>query len=395
MVGGCGGGDEAQKPPETPPSPPVAAVATTSPPAAAAPAPAPAAAKPTLAELETQNGKAMLEARNAHDAKKVASLYADDAVVTMAGMPEQHGRADVEKESQQLFDGYKDSKFWASRVFVKKDMVVLEWGWSGTNNGEMMGMKATNKQAGTAGLSVMWFNDDGLIKKENVYMDMATVMAQLTGKGKARAVPTPPASVEVHTSKDGADEAKNMDLVKGMYAGLDSRKEADFLGPMTDDVEYNDYTAPQATKGKGEVKKFFTMFTKAFPDGKSATMNMFGADDFVVGEVNLTGTHKGQFGPFAATKKPVSLHAAEIFQVKDGKVVRGWTYANNAEFLTEIGALKAPTPPAAAAPKTTSAMGKSVADVTKPAGGKSDKASPNAMDKASPNTMDKASPNKK
>jgi len=393
MVGGCGGGDEAQKPPATPSSPPVAAVDTSSPPAAGTPSSTPAKPKPSPAELQAATLKAMNDARNAHDAKKVASLFAEDAVVSFAGLPDEHGRAEIEKGNQHLFDGYKDSKYWMTRTWTKKDMVAIEWAWSGTNNGEIMGMKPTEKPAGAFGFSVLWFNDDGLVKREDAFMDMATVMAQLTGKGKARAIPTPSSSVEAHTAKDSPDEAKNIDLVKGMYAGLDGKKEADFIGPMADDIEYNDLTAPESMKGKGEAKKFFGMFTKAFPDGKSNVTNVFAAEDFVIAEVNLTGTHKGQFGPFAATKKPVNMHAAEIFQVKDGKVIRGWTFANNAEFLTQIGVIKPPAPPktgAAPAPAAVGAPGAKPADKTSPT--TMDKTSPSVLDKTSPTSADKTSP---
>ena len=69
------GGDEPKPvapPPAEPPPPP--------PPEP--PAPPPPAPKPPLAELEKQDLGIALEGLNGHDAKKFASVYADDAAIT-------------------------------------------------------------------------------------------------------------------------------------------------------------------------------------------------------------------------------------------------------------------------------------------------------------------------
>jgi steroid delta-isomerase-like uncharacterized protein len=319
-----------------PPATPTAAPTTTA-------SATPPAAKPTQAELQMAAAKSVVEAMNAHDAKKYAALFTDDATVMIPGMPELHGRADIEKQVQGFFDGFKDMKFWIASTWQKGDMSFVQWGWSGTNTGEFMGMKSTEKPAGGLGMSAIWFNADGAMKKENRYFDAAGIMTQLGHvKGKARPVPTATATPEMHAAKSTPDEDKNVEVVKAMEASMESKKEADFLMSMADDIEYADMSAPENSKGKGEAKKFFGMFTKAIPDMKVAVSNATGVEDFVILESNVTGTHKGQLGPFAATKKPVNLHGIDIFQLKDGKVVKGWSFANNVELLTQIGVMKAP-----------------------------------------------------
>jgi steroid delta-isomerase-like uncharacterized protein len=341
MLSACGG-DEAAKPPETPPAPPPVAIAT--PPAPADPVAPPAAPKPTLGELMAANGKARAEAMLAHDAAKVAATYTDDAVVTSPGMPDAHGRTEIQASWQTRFDAFKDAKGWSSRVWVKNDTAVVEWGWTGTNSGDFMGMKPTEKQVGQMGVSVMSYSADGLVKKETAYMDGITMMTQLgLAKGKVRPIPTAPSGPpEMHMAKGTPDEDKNVDVAKTMYSALENKKEADFLGTLSDDIEYNDMTLPEAMKGKGEAKKFFGMITKALPDLKTPATTSMGVEDFAILEYNMTGTQKGPMGPIPATKKPVSVHGIDIFQLKDGKVVRGWTYSNNAELLGQLGLLKAP-----------------------------------------------------
>ncbi len=378
LCAACGGGDEAQKPAVAPPPPePVASAAPTPAPSQAA---TPAPAKPSMADLMAAAMKNVADTQSAHDAKKFAALYTEDATVMIPGMGEQHGRADIEKNEQMFYDGFKDMKFWVSRAWVKGDMAACEWGWSGTNNGDFMGMKATEKPAGGMGLSLVWLTPEGLIKKENRYFDMGTTMTQLGhGKGKARPVPTAAASVEMHSAKGTPDEDKVTDIAKGMAAAFESKKDTDFTANLADDCTYDDISAPEVMKGKDSAKKWFGMFTKAFPDAKGTADTTFGVEDFLISEHTTTGTHKGQFGPFAATKKPVTLHGVDVMQVKGGKVVKAWGFDNSAELMMQIGVMKAPSAAPAPAAKTDAkadAKGGDKGAAAKPAGDKGAAAKP-------------------
>src|SRR6478609_2908123 len=72
---------------------------------------------PAETEARMQYNKAMRvakryeEAWNSRDAKAVATLYAEDAVVHMSDMPEPvKGRADIEKSIQGYFGAFPDLK---------------------------------------------------------------------------------------------------------------------------------------------------------------------------------------------------------------------------------------------------------------------------------------------
>ena len=342
FVSACGGEEEAAPPPQTPPA------ATTPPPAETAKAEAPAPKIiPGLGDLEATTNKALVEALNAHDAKKVASLYSDDALITVPGVWINHGevkgRADIEKSTQQFFDTFKDVKFWVNRILVKQDVAALEYGWSGTQSGEFLGVKGSEKQVGVVGVSLVAYDSEGLIKQENRYSDLGTIFTQLGySKGKARPIPTAAGATETFVSKGTPDEQKNLAASKQIDAAFESKKEADFLAPLTDDIEWTDYSQPEASKGKDAAKKFFGTFTKAFPDGKSTVTAGYGAGDFVVHESTFIGTQKGALGPIPATKKPVQIHSVDILQFKDGKVVKGATYANSIELVGQLGLFKPP-----------------------------------------------------
>lgn len=357
VLSACGGG-EGNQAPNTPATPPVA---TTPVPTTTATAEAPKQdPKPelTLAQKTEQGTKMFMEAMNAHDAKKVAGFYAETSTMNVVGMPELKGRAAIEEHFKQLYAGFPDLKMGVSRVFQKGDVTAVEWVMTGTHTGEFMGMKATEKKIGVSGASMLWMGPDGLVTKENVYHDANTIMAQLgLSKEKARPVATLPTSFQVYTPANTPEEQKNVDAAKAWAKAFETKKEADFVAGVADNVEWDDYTQPEAMKGKDSGKKYFNGMLKAFPDAKAGQSTLFATGEFVVEEGNFEGTHKGSlFGAIPPTQKKVNMHDLTIVQFKDGKVVKGWSYGNSAEMMAQLGLLKAETKKAdtkAAEPKKT------------------------------------------
>ncbi|MBK6692057.1 MAG: ester cyclase [Myxococcales bacterium] len=366
---GCGG-DEAAPPPATPPAPPpVASPATPAPTqTVATPAPAP---KPTMAELQAATGKATMEAMATKDAKKFAATFAEDGVWNMVGVGEMKGRAEIEKQIQGWFDGFKDMKFGFSRSWSKGDMAAFEWGWTGTHSAEFMGMKATEKPAGAMGVSLVWFNPDGTVKRNNHYVDTSTIMTQLTGKGKARPVPTLAANMDSWAAKGTPEEDKNVEAWKTMMNGFAGKKEADFLATVSDDIEWSDMAAPESHKGKADAKKAYQMMSKAFPDAKFTPTASMGVGDMAIVEYTMSGTHKGALMGKPATNKPVNAHGIAIVQIKDGKVAKGWDYMNSMEMAMQLGWVKAPT-----AAKTDAKPGEAKKPEAKPGDAKKPEAKP-------------------
>lgn len=339
---GCGGG-EANLDPNTAATPPEA----TTPPTTTAEAPKPEA-KPELtpAQKQEQAMKAYVEAFNAHDAKKLAGFYTDGATVTMPGNPELKGREAIQNHYQQLFTAFPDLKTMPARVFTKGDVVVTEWVMNGTHQGEMHGLKATEKKIGIAGADVVWMTPEAQIKEQHVYYDMGTLMSQLgVSKQKARGVAAMPANTQAVASTNGPEEQKNLEASKNWTKAFETKKADDFVANVADEIEWDDVTQPETMKGKDSGKKYFQGMLKAFPDAKATQTNAWAVGDFVISEGTFEGTHKGNlFGVIPPTNKKVNMHGLDIVQYKDGKVVKGWSYGNSLEMMTQLGL--APKPPA-------------------------------------------------
>ena len=345
LVAACGGEAPA------PVAPPPVAV-TPPPPAVTAEAPKPVEAKPQLSmpELQKKAGMGMGEAINAHDAKKLAAFYTENATFRIAGLPSDlSGRDALAKHWDEIWKTFPNMKTMSTRVWMKGDVVVVEWGWTGTHSTEFPpGVKATEKPVGAMGVDVMWFTPDGLVKEQHTYHDMGTVMSQIgVSKQKARPVPTLGSAPSLVVSTNAADETKNVEATNKMFTAFEKRSEADFLGNTADDVTWDDMTQADTMKGKASAKKYFGEMTKAFPDGKSTTTNAWGVADFVIVEETFTGTQKGALMGIPAKNKPVTLHGLDIIQFKDGKVVKGWSYGNGFEIASQLGLLP---PPGAAKP---------------------------------------------
>ncbi len=358
VLAACGGEEAA--PPKTPAAP----VETAPAPVAEAPkAEEPKKAQPSMAEMQMMTGKSLGEAINAHDAKKLSAYFTENAVMRMAGAPaDVTGREAIAANWQKLFDTFSGFKTMSTRTWSKGDVVVVEWAWTGTHTGDMMGVKATQKPVGTMGVDVMWFAPDGMIKEQHTYMDMGTLMSQIgVSKQKARSVPSIPSTPPVMVASTGsAEETKNVEATSKMLGAFEKKSETDFVGSTADDVTWDDMTQAETMKGKAAGKKYFTEMTKAFPDAKSTTVNAWGVGDFVIAETTMSGTHKGAFFGIQPTKKTVNLHNVDIMQFKDGKVAKGWSYGNGAELMTQLGLMPAMKDPkdakdAKAAPAKTDA----------------------------------------
>ncbi len=343
---------------EDPPPPAQAPVATTTPP----PPPPPAeTAKPveapklSLADAQKLGLKTAGEALNGHDPKKFASVYASDGTIAVAGLNEVQGQAAIEQNMKEWFETFSKVKFGFSRVWVKNDQMAIEWVINGKHSGELFGVKGTEQEIGHSGFSIVSFSPDGKVAQERRYGDLGTVMTQVGAtKAKPRAVPPVPAMPEMIFAKGAAEEDKNLDVAKAVLASLESRKEADYMKLVADDIEHDGLFHLDTAKGKDAAKKFFKAFTTAFPDAKFEVKWGMSNNDYAILETVMTATHKGALGQIKATKRPVSLHLVDVLKIKDGKVARAWTFQNSLEMQTQLGLfeVKAATVPASqAAPK--------------------------------------------
>jgi predicted ester cyclase len=333
---GCGGEEPKPVAPQavaTPPAPP--------PTEPAKPEPPPPAPKPSMAELQKEVLGDALKGLNGQDPKKFASVYADDGTIAVAGLTEVHGRSNIEQNMTEWFETFKDVKLGFSRVWVKNETLILEWVINGKHHGEFFGVKGTEQPIGHYGLSIVTVNPEGKVASEHRYGELGTVMTQVGGAGtkaKPRPIPAIPAAPETILSTSTAGEEKNVEVAKNVLASLEAgKKEADFTNLLADDIEQDGLFHLEMSKGKDGAKKFYKSFTTAFPDAKFDATKTVAVGEYAIVESVLKATHKGALGSIQPTKKPINIHLVDIFKIKDGKVVRAWTYQNSLEMQQQLG----------------------------------------------------------
>jgi len=334
---GCGDSTPA---PVLPPPPPVASVtpsATVSTPPAASSAPVVVTLPPTppIGELQLTSLKAAADAINQHDAHKYASVFTRDAIHKEAAARDVVGREDIARRMQLLFTSFPDFKFSFDRVWQKGNVAVATWHWNGTDTGGFLGAKATGRKAGVQGVSVGFYNSDGLVREIHVYEDGQTIVQQLDAASPPASFRTPPAdapgTMEVLASTGGADEALGLATAKTLYDALEAKKEPTATALFDAAATLDDFALPpRVGKGHGTWKALYASWLGNFGNYTQLPLyNQLAVNDYVISERVLKGT--------VPLGSPVSLHCIDIVQVKEGKIVHFWSWSNTLELIAQVG----------------------------------------------------------
>ena len=330
--------------PSVPPAPPLPP-----PPAPLDDTPPP---KPVMADAQRRYLVELEAGLAARDAKKVAALYSTGAVLTSAGKDGVHesmGRPEIEAARARGFavmgKAFPDVKWAHTRALQSGDVMVVEWIGTGTDTGGFLDDKPTGKKVGWRGISILWFDDDGLVRREHGVLDPLTILGQLgrdpaTRKVRAPLLPTAVATTFV-VAKGSPEEQKNLEAAKAMYPLVAKKDDKALLAMLTDDVVHSDLTQPDDVKGKDGVKKELGGWRKAFPDLEIRATQGWAFGDIVVTEVATTGTFKGPLGALPPNGKTATTHGVDVIELKDGKIARMTSYANGRELLVQYDLLPA------------------------------------------------------
>jgi steroid delta-isomerase-like uncharacterized protein len=341
----CGGKG---KPPGTPASDPAdtaAAEASASPPGQGRLDRVTISAKGTSIRLGRKASRDFLSAIGEHDSEKIAANYAEEAVLRMSGSPKEvTGRDAIEKTWRKYLQALPDLQTGASRVWSTGDLVFIHRTYTATHRGELWGIRGSNRTVGAGAFDVLLFNAAGAIREHRMYTNGAAVLSQIGAtKGPRARIPSQPhGDPQYFIADNGDEEGRNLQTVKSSLAAFETHREDDFAAFFADDVTYEDLEQPQLAKGKADVKKLFKDLVTAFPDMKATVDNAWAIESFVISERSWTGTHRAPFLGVAPTQKAVTTRSVDIAELKDGKVIHLWTYANGPELLEELGALSSP-----------------------------------------------------
>jgi steroid delta-isomerase-like uncharacterized protein len=120
-----------------------------------------------------------INAWNAHDPDGVANLVSNDFVSESDTLPAAvRGPDAVRQEVQMYVRAFSDLHFEVEQMLSSGDYVMLRWLATGTHDGELMGIPATNKRVVTHGCTVEEVRN-GKMVREWVYWDTGNMLRQI------------------------------------------------------------------------------------------------------------------------------------------------------------------------------------------------------------------------
>lgn len=119
------------------------------------------------------------EARD--DVKGVLATLTDDVVHDIVGWPTgpTHGRNGAKPFYDALFQDLSDGHVKSLKRLYGENFLVDESMWKGRAPGRPFGLEGKNRPLEFRLLHVIEFADSGNIKRENVWIDLASIMQQL------------------------------------------------------------------------------------------------------------------------------------------------------------------------------------------------------------------------
>jgi steroid delta-isomerase-like uncharacterized protein len=89
--------------------------------------------------------------------------------------------------------------------------------------------------------------------------------------------------------------------------------------------------------GREEVERYFRETRTAFPDQRNVPIAFHHADDAVIVEFDLHGTHLGSFRGLPATGRPFSCRMIALFIFEDERLVCERVYFDSATIMRQLG----------------------------------------------------------
>jgi steroid delta-isomerase-like uncharacterized protein len=124
-------------------------------------------------------GEVLVRAWSTHDGHEVARAFAEDGVREEFILPRAvlRGREAIAAQIGMYMTAVPDCRLEVRREVIGADgTVTLEWTWGGTHSGDVEGWPARGEIVRLPGVA-LYDLDGTLIRRENIYADMAIMLA--------------------------------------------------------------------------------------------------------------------------------------------------------------------------------------------------------------------------
>jgi steroid delta-isomerase-like uncharacterized protein len=125
---------------------------------------------------------------------------------------------------------------------------------------------------------------------------------------------------------------------------MDSENRHEFEATLAtfDHPRYELVGTGQVYDGPDEVRRYFDETRRAFPDQRNELLALYHADDAVLVEAVVRGTHLGPLQSLPATGRSFELPILSIFQFDGDRLVGERVYFDSTTMLRQLGVARDP-----------------------------------------------------
>jgi steroid delta-isomerase-like uncharacterized protein len=136
---------------------------------------------------------------------------------------------------------------------------------------------------------------------------------------------------------DSGDLRLARDAVIREHMESENRLDFDRTIATFDHPRYELVATGQVFDGEEQVRKYYATSRAAFPDQRNEIHTLRHADDAVVVEFDLLGTHLGPFAGFEPTGRTFRCRMAAIFEFDGDRIVCERIYFDSGTLLRQLG----------------------------------------------------------
>jgi steroid delta-isomerase-like uncharacterized protein len=138
---------------------------------------------------------------------------------------------------------------------------------------------------------------------------------------------------------DDRDLRAARDAVIREHMESENRLDFDTAIATFDQPRYELIGTGQVFEGEEQVREYYATSRSAFPDQRNEIHTLRHADDAVVVEFDLLGTHLGTFAGFEPTGRTFRCRMAAIFEFDGARIVCERIYFDSGTVLRRLGLL--------------------------------------------------------
>lgn len=138
---------------------------------------------------------------------------------------------------------------------------------------------------------------------------------------------------------DSLDLLAARDAVIREHMESENRLDFDATLATFDHPRYELVGTGQVFDGEEQVRRYYASSRAAFPDQRNEIHSLRHADDAVVVEFDLLGTHQGPFAGFAPSGRQFRCRMAAIFEFQGDRITCERIYFDSVTILRQLGLL--------------------------------------------------------